>query len=340
MTGKKLIILGSITLLLGVALAIVKSDSDSFKSSEAGLQLSIGEQKLHKIKIVTSDQTLELARDTSDDWTLSSLGDLAVSKGRVDLVFQKLSAITQGEKIEATSSYYNRLKLETPKPGNAKNSGTLIELYDSGDSVHQAIIIGKAIPHKKSGGGLYSAWFPDRRYMRILGNDADIWLINDPLDEISTDPVDWIDSKLRFIDTPRKATISLNNSNPRESSSLSPEELNFLTNAELASITPRASFKQPTPVHFTLTDQNGSQWKLGIGIAESHQGSNYIEKVSKGMLSSNRSGNRYPLIVLEGPETSPANARWRNYVLYIKSTALEEILNKRPVINSALKSKP
>ncbi len=177
-----------------VALRIMKSDKESYKTSEvAEGQKLLPNFPINDVAQVRIKHTNEINLVKKDDlWRVKERYDYPANFGDLKELLTKLVDLKTIQDVKVGASQLGRLELNPPDKGGA-DSATLVEFKDAKGSNLKSLLLGKK--YTKSSGEsspMGGGDFPVGRYVMVADGANKVWLINDPLSNVETKPEQWL----------------------------------------------------------------------------------------------------------------------------------------------------
>ncbi len=224
MNRKQLITLLVLVVLIGgLGLFLKRRQESSWTQPGQGVgQKLLGDFDLNAVTAIRIRQhtnELNLAKK-NEAWVVRERKDYPANFTEISEALRKLGEMKVVQTVKAGPS--QRPRLELTEPGKGTNSGTLVELKDSGQKPLKTFLLGKK--HMRQGGGASpfgdDAGFPDGRYV-LVGNADTVAVVSDPLSNLETKPENWLDKD--FLKIERVKAVSLVSTNATNSWRISRE---------------------------------------------------------------------------------------------------------------------
>ncbi|MDX1952263.1 MAG: DUF4340 domain-containing protein [Verrucomicrobiota bacterium] len=143
------------------------------------------------VRVVQAGGELNLVKQ-SDFWTVRERWNYPANYGEISELLRKVWELKPIQAVKVGPSQIGRLELNTPGT-NQQNSGTLVEFKDKGSSTLKSLLLGKPyVRQSEQSSPMGGGDFPVGRYVMVPGGNSNVWLINDPLSNVETNPADWI----------------------------------------------------------------------------------------------------------------------------------------------------
>lgn len=175
-----------------VAMKVLKTDRESYKTSDvAEGQKLLPNLPLNDIAHLRIKQTNEVNLVKKDDlWRVKERYDYPANFGELSELIRKLAELKTIEEVKVGPSQLGRLELNSPDKGGS-NAATLVEFKDAKDSNIKSLFLGKKYS-RGSGDSSFGGDFPVGRYVMVPDGASKVWLINDPLSNVETEPEKWL----------------------------------------------------------------------------------------------------------------------------------------------------
>ena len=207
MKAKQLVVLVG---LLAVAIIITMlmkggdggNEDDDGLSVGANLMEELPVNEVAKVKISGGDDFVELERKEGK-WTVGNRGGYSADFTKISRILKNFRDLKVAEVIRAAPSKYGRFELNE---GKEEKSGVMVELGREDDTPVGAVMLGKRYSGAtdqsgRQGGG-------NGRYVRIPGNEKQVFIVSDSLYDIDAKPSAWLERNPFGIQKPKAVTLA------------------------------------------------------------------------------------------------------------------------------------
>lgn len=149
-----------------------------------------------QITIDSGTNQLTLLRN-SDVWVVRERDNYPANFSQISDLLMKLDDLKVVQHEDAGPSELPRFNLSPP--GTDPNSGTLLELKDQNGKTVASLLLGKDHMNQPANG---QGW-PDGRYVIANSNNADVVVISEAFDNVTSKPADWLDKDFFKIANPK-----------------------------------------------------------------------------------------------------------------------------------------
>jgi len=213
MNRKQFIILLVLVVIVGAAgLLIRQRNQSSWQSNGAamGQKLLPGLDVNAVAQIIIKSGTNELNLAKRDElWRVRERADYPANFSQISGLLTKLADLKVVQTEEVGPSQLGRFELLPP--GSAPNTGTLLEFKDQTGKAIGSLLLGKkhlAKPAKNPQfPGMGDEGWPDGRYVAIGAEAKTVAVISDPLDNVQTQPAEWLNKDFIGIEKPRSIAV-------------------------------------------------------------------------------------------------------------------------------------
>ena len=216
MNQKQLTILGVLGLALAViGLVVSKSKQREYKSTNVENiakvlpGFPINDVTKLKIKDSASETTLEKIDGV---WTIRERDNYPASYTEVGEFLRLIWDLKPTKKEQVGESQFERIEVVVPGEEAKDGTGIAVEFTDkSGESAGQ-IVLGKQIMREGQAnpmfGGAGGGEYPVGRYVRTLGDDGGIFLVNEGFQTIHADAPSWLDRAFLKVTKPKSIQVT------------------------------------------------------------------------------------------------------------------------------------
>jgi Domain of unknown function (DUF4340) len=209
MNRKQFIVLLVLVAVIGAAGWIVhQRGSQSWQNAESAigqkLLPNLAVNDIAQIAIHSGTNTLDLAK-RGNLWRVQQRGDYPADFSQISSLLLKLAdlKIVQTEDVEPSQlGQFGLLP-----PGQGTNCATQVEFKDQSGKTLDTLLLGKQHMHQPAGnsqfGGMGDEGWPDGRYVVTGPNAKTVDVISDPLDDVQTQPAQWLNKEFVSIENPR-----------------------------------------------------------------------------------------------------------------------------------------
>lgn len=207
MKGKQLLLLIVIGAILGAGAYLIyqKRQSDwQADTSTLGQKLfqEFPVNDVTSLDIQDPENQLDLVKEEGT-WKVQQRYGYPANAQKIGDFLLQMWDMKGVQRVQASTPHLARLQLQKPSQGDTNSAGTLVTFESAEDNVLNSLLLGKT--HMQQGGanqqspfGGPSGSFPDGRYIQVnphqesAQDNPEVWLISDPLSNISTDPASWL----------------------------------------------------------------------------------------------------------------------------------------------------
>lgn len=160
-----------------------------------------------QIRIQQGTNELTLLR-TNGLWRVAQRDDYPANFSQISRFLLKLRDLKIVQAEEVGASQLPELDLAAPGPGT--NTATLLAFCDTGGQPIRTLWLGKAHLHQSrqpSPDAVDESW-PDGRYVLTASNASQVAVISDPLNEVTPDPVQWLDKTFFSVQKPESVSVA------------------------------------------------------------------------------------------------------------------------------------
>lgn len=206
MNRKQFIILVIIVVLVGAASWLVyQRGNTSWQSAGQTIggklfpNLPIND--VAQINISSGTNQLALVRG-AEIWTVRERGNYPANFSQISGLLMKLADLKVVQHEDAGSSELPRFNLSPV--GAGPTAGTLLELKDQSGKTVASLLLGKDHMNQPANG---QGW-PDGRYVIANNNDADVAVISETFDNVTSNPSDWLDKGFFKVSNPKSIAVT------------------------------------------------------------------------------------------------------------------------------------
>ncbi|MCP4846929.1 MAG: DUF4340 domain-containing protein [Verrucomicrobiaceae bacterium] len=206
MKAKQLVVL-VVLLAVAVIIAALMGGGDSVKDDGDGLaegavlmpELPLNE--VAQVVISGSEDSVELERKDGK-WTVASRGGYSADFTKISRILKNFRDLKVAEVVRAAPGKYGRFELNDAKQDK---SGLLVELKTEGGKGDASLMLGKRYSGAtdqsgRQGGG-------NGRYVRVPGNDKQVFIVSDSLYDIDAKPSAWLERNPFGIQKPKAVNL-------------------------------------------------------------------------------------------------------------------------------------
>ncbi|MFO1501946.1 MAG: DUF4340 domain-containing protein [Verrucomicrobiota bacterium] len=197
MNRKQLIILVLLGALIGgIGIFVYNRQAASWKASDQAMGQKILRDfplnDIAQIRIKQAEAELTLAK-AEDQWTVKERWNYPANFSEISDLLRKMWELKSVQTLKVGPSQYGRLELLSPDKEKGTNVGTLVQFNDKGGKAVQSLLIGKKVTRPSEGGSPFGGGdYPVGRYVALVDNPQNVWLISETLTDVEAKPDHWL----------------------------------------------------------------------------------------------------------------------------------------------------
>ena len=209
MNRKQLIlILLALVILGGAGLLMMNSKQTTWSEPQGKMgQKLFPNFPVNDVALIDIKTTTDLHLETKDGkWCVRERSDYPANFSQIHDLLVKLLDLKISQSEPIAPSQLGRMQLEPP--GKGTNSATEVGFFDKQNKPLQSVLLGKTHLQQSSRPGPFGGGeFPDGRYVLLPGDTANLLLVSDPMESISTSPESWLDRDFFKVEKLQSATL-------------------------------------------------------------------------------------------------------------------------------------